>query len=821
MRTTQNFKSRLKLVFCLFLFAGTIRSFAQPLAANAGTPATICAGSNTTLGGFPTGSYGTGPYTYSWAPATGLSSTTVDSPVASPTVTTTYTVTVTDAVSATSNSTVTITVNPSPSLTVNSPTICAGSNATLTANPSGGTSPYTYYWSPSATLSSGFVQNPVASPATTTTYTVTVTDNVGCMGVTTSMVTVNPNPSTPTVTNNGPLCAGSTLNLTASTIAGATYSWNGPSGYSASAQNPVLAGVSTANAGVYSVIATVAGCTSTPGTTNVAVNSLPTVNAGADQTACLGNVTAFSATAPGAIAYSWDFGDAGTSTLLNPVHTYSTASIFNAVLTVTGSTGCTNSDIVQITVVAGPAITTGGSNTTCFGACDGTASATGGGGFAPYSYSWSPGGATTATAPGLCAGTYTVTVTNTIGCVSTANYTVNQPAALSISTSANDTICYTSSSVISMTGSGGTLPYTYVWNDGSTNFSTSALETVTPAVTTTYTATVTDASGCTAIGTASVVVSPNTNIYGHVTYSGGSLATGTNTVVLYNYLPMMTSFDTIMTTTIDAGGNYYFTADPGDYLIKVFNDTTVHSMLIPTYFGDHYLWDSATVIMHDCSANYVANIVMEEAPLISGPGHIDGAITEGDGFGRAPGDPIPGVDIKLGRNPGGQLVTSGQTNGSGQYSFDNIPFNIPGENYVIYVDIPGLERISLYSFVIDAGSTQFFDMDYEADSATIYTTQTSVGIKPLAKNENGFSVYPNPASENVSVEYTLITEAKISISVYNVLGVKVAELLNSKQTAGKYKQTVNIGSYDLNAGVYFISLIKDGNISTQRVVITK
>jgi hypothetical protein len=898
MNPTQLFKGNLRITLLLLLFIGAVRSVAQPLVANAGTPITICAGTNGNIGGAPTASYGSGPYTYSWSPATGLSSTTVSNPSASPTVTTTYTVTVTDAVASSSNSTVTVTVNPSPTVTANSPTICSGSSAAIISSPSGGTPSYSYYWSPSATLSSGFVASPTATPTSTTTYTLTVTDAQGCTGVTTSTVTVNPNPSAPTANNNGPVCVGTTLVLTASTVAGATYSWTGPSGYSASTQNPSIAGVSSANAGTYYVTATVAGCTSAASSTNVTINALPTVNAGTDQTHCLGSSTTFSASAPGAISYSWTFGDATTSTVLNPVHTYVAAGLYNATLSVTSSMGCVNSDIVQITVNGGPSLTTTGSNTSCNGMCDGSATVTAGGAFAPYTYLWNPGGITTPTAIGLCAGTYTVTVTNTIGCSATANYTVNQPTALTISSvtyteppcngaaagtatviatggvpsysylwtpssqttqtasglpagtynvtvsdangcnvsgpvtvtqpavlfvnlSSPDTICIGSSSMISAAGGGGIPPYSYVWNDGSTNFSTNSVETVSPVVNTMYTMNVTDANGCTNNGSTTVTVSSNTNIYGHVTYSGGSLATGTNTVVLYNYLPMMTSFDTIMTTTVDAGGNYYFAAAPGDYLIKIFNDSTVHPLMIPTYYGDEYMWDSATVITHDCAANYVANIVMIEVPLLSGPGHVDGAITEGDGFGRAPGDPIPGVDIKLGRNPGGQLVSSTQTNSSGVYSFDNVPANIPGENYTIYVDIPGLDRISLYSFVVDGTVSQYFDMDYEADSSTIYTTQMSVGIKPFPEKENVFSVYPNPAKESITFNYTLSEGSDVSVSIYNVLGVKVAEMFNKDQAAGTYKRSFNIEAHNLKSGVYLISFVANGKSDTQRIVITE
>ncbi|MFI5041954.1 MAG: hypothetical protein ACHQNA_08935, partial [Acidimicrobiales bacterium] len=75
----------------------------------------------------------------------------------------------------------------------------------------------------------------------------------------------------PAASNNGPLCAGGTLQLSASTIPGATYSWSGPNGFTSGAQNPSLAGITTAGSGTYSVTATVGGCASLAGTTVVTV----------------------------------------------------------------------------------------------------------------------------------------------------------------------------------------------------------------------------------------------------------------------------------------------------------------------------------------------------------------------------------------------------------------------------------------------------------------------------------------------------------------------------------------------------------------------
>lgn len=101
------------LVVAVCVLAGASVTYAQPpLVANAG-PATLtmCSNGQVTLGGNPTANGGQGPYSYLWAPATGLSSTTVANPVCTVNTTTTYTITVTDAGGATQTDNINVVVN--------------------------------------------------------------------------------------------------------------------------------------------------------------------------------------------------------------------------------------------------------------------------------------------------------------------------------------------------------------------------------------------------------------------------------------------------------------------------------------------------------------------------------------------------------------------------------------------------------------------------------------------------------------------------------------------------------------------------------------
>ena len=93
----------------------------------------------------------------------------------------------------------------------------------------------------------------------------------------------------PPVGNNGPLCVGETLELTASFVVNATYLWSGPAGFISTQQNPVIPNVTLSNAGDYSCVITVNGNSSDPAVTNVIINNKPTASLlSEDTTICSG-----------------------------------------------------------------------------------------------------------------------------------------------------------------------------------------------------------------------------------------------------------------------------------------------------------------------------------------------------------------------------------------------------------------------------------------------------------------------------------------------------------------------------------------------------
>lgn len=442
----------------------------------------------------------TGGTTYEWDSNPAL---TANPYTVTPASTTTYTVVgTTNGCSDTAIATVT--VSNVLAVGVNSPTICNGGTALLTA-----TGATTYEWDANPALTA----NPYSvTPTTTTTYNVVGTTN-GCTGTATATVTVNPVPTT-TAGSNSPICEGSALNLTATTssIAGSTYSWTGPNSYSSALQNPTISSTTTAATGAYTVTVSAAGCTSTS-TVNVIVNPIPTTTASSNSPICDGtnlNLTATNSAVTGS-TYSWTGPNAYTSAIQNPTILAATTTASGVYTVTVTANGCSSTSTTNVTVNPIPTTTAGSNSPICTGATLSlTATASG---ISGSTYSWTgPNAFTAATqnasvtaATTSASGSYIVTVT-AAGCSSTSTVVVvvNQtPSTVAASTP----VCEGSDLSLTASSSGVT-GSTYSWVGP--NAFTSLLQnpTITSAPLTaagTYTVTVT-AAGCSSASTVSATV---------------------------------------------------------------------------------------------------------------------------------------------------------------------------------------------------------------------------------------------------------------------------------------------------------------------------
>jgi gliding motility-associated-like protein len=377
---------------------------------------------------------------------------------------------------------------PQSTVTGTNVTCFGACNGTATATPTSGTPPFTYNWLP------GNLTTQTITGLCPGSYTCTVTDATA--QTSTGSYTVTQPTQISFVTNStNILCNGQCTGVANATASGGTgvitYSW-APGGQTTT-------NVTGLCAGSYTVTATDANsCTRTTVITITQPNAL-TVSTTPTNPLCFGGTGSISSTPLGGTPgyqYSWSpsGGNGGTATGLLP-GTYT--------LIVTDANNCTASSTATITQPAQLVLNTAGFSATCFNSCNGQAVVIPNGGTTPFSYLWTPGNITTASASALCANTYTIIVTDANGCSASDTAIVTQPSAMVLNANATPSNCGQNNGTATINVQGGNPGYTYVWApSGGTGSSATGLNGGT------YTITVTDANQCTMSTTVVVPSSP-------------------------------------------------------------------------------------------------------------------------------------------------------------------------------------------------------------------------------------------------------------------------------------------------------------------------
>ncbi|MCP4438485.1 MAG: T9SS type A sorting domain-containing protein [Aureispira sp.] len=406
-----------------------------------------------------------------------------------------YTITVSDGSGCTGTVSGTVT-QPASALTASAGTptnpTCFGGTGSVLISANGGTSSYTF------DIGSGSQLNGSFSNLSDGTYTATVTDALGCE-TTTGVTITQPslvNASISSSTNAS--CNGATdgaVTLTASGGSGSGYTFNLGSGSQSSGSFSNLA------SGSYT--ATVAdgnGCSTTlpvnigVSSTAISASASATSNFGGSNVSCNGSsdgtATATSTNGSGAVTYVWSQGFTGAAASGLSGGTYT--------ITATDAAGCSDVTFVTLTEPSAVSATISSqTNVDCNSNNTGALTVSGSGGTPSYTYNIGSGAQSGGTFTGLTAASYLITVTDLNGCTASTSGTITEPTALGASATDNGNGSTTAS------GANGTPNYTYLW-DASASSQTTA--TATGLTGGTYNVTVTDANGCTATASVSVVI---------------------------------------------------------------------------------------------------------------------------------------------------------------------------------------------------------------------------------------------------------------------------------------------------------------------------
>ncbi|MGZ4086575.1 MAG: PKD domain-containing protein, partial [Bacteroidia bacterium] len=517
-----------------------------------------------------------------------------------------------------------------------------------------------------------------------------------------------------------------------------------PAGYTSSVQNPVINVAASSNAGVYTLTVTDANsCTNTI-TTNVVINSTPTISVN-NPTVCLNQT--INLTATGGTGYAWAGPGGYTSLSQNPVIPNSTLPMTGQyTVLVTSATGCTNTAVANVSVfpLPNPAIT---SNTPCLGT---TLSLNGSGGSVyawtgPNSFSSNAQNPSITTVSALAGGLYTLVATvGTCSASTTGSITVNPLPTPNIVS--NSPVCI--GNPINFTGSGGVA---YAWSgpggytDASQNpvIAASALSN-----TGNYTLTVTDANGC-----VNTIVKP-------VTVNPQPIVAAVGNTVCENSNASLSA----------SGGVSYAWSGPGGFTSAVQNPFIAGTTMASA--GQYVV---VVTDVNTCTNTAVANLIINPAPTpsivtnspicinnvlsLAASGGLSYAWTGPNGFISAAQNPtimanslsVGGIYSVTATDSKGCTATIGSTT---VINPNPVPFIVSSPNKGC------LPLCVTYTCQVSAGSVINWNLGNgttasNVNAATCYYTTGTYSITTSVTDANGCpgsatytaQVYPNPVAD--------------------------------------------------------------------------
>lgn len=392
------------------------------------------------------------------------------------------------------------------------PSACDG---TATATPAGGSVPYTYQWQDSLGNPLPLPGNASAANLCPGSYRLLVADAAGCSA--TQQFIIFQNIFSIATTETNLLCNGVCTGSITADVSGGT----GPFSYQwlDAGSNPIAGAINSTvlnlcSGTYFAQVTTSTGCTLTsppvqltePDAITTTLNASDIPCAGQ----CIGSASVISGGGIGAHTYQWyDAANVALTGETNPSVSNLCEGTYSVVIT--DSNGCaTDPQPAVIAVLTTIDIVMAPENISCNNANDGSINITVNGGASPLTFDWNNGSYSDQNIFNLTEGTYTVVVTDATGCTATNSAYIVNPGELTVSASpyiypnSAHVSCYNGTNGrATVAAAGGTAPYNYLWSDSQQAPIAIGLSLGT------YTVTVTDASGCSAITDVTLHLNPS------------------------------------------------------------------------------------------------------------------------------------------------------------------------------------------------------------------------------------------------------------------------------------------------------------------------
>lgn len=687
--------------------------------------------------------------------------------------------------------------NPVGMSASNNTPICSGSAVQLAAS---GAPRATYSWTGPDNFASN-LQSPSISNAPHTAsgvYTVIINDpTCGPLAFTTT-VQVGANLNVVTASSNSPVCVNGNLQLSATSIPGAVYSWAGPVGYTAAVASPVISPVNALQAGVYSVTVSTVGCIPVTRTTSVTVNPVLLASPGSNSPICQGGVVYLTGNTATGATYYWEGPGGFVSTLPNPslvnaqpastgVYTYTINSPSCGVVSAT-TTVTVGGSVSNVTLSSnGPVCTGNQLNLSSSLVSSGTIVWT-----APDGFTSNLQNPVRPAVLSNAGGVYTYSV-NSPGCgiaTRTLNVTVN--AAPVLIPGSNSPVCQGNAIILTVNTVSGS---TYSWT-GPASFASAvqnpSISNAQPVRTGIYTLVVTNSSCGSTSTTLSVAVNS----------SLGSLSATSNT-------PLCVGSNLNLSITNRTGFTFAWTGPNG------FTGNTANPVRAAVTTADAGRY-SVVVSSAGCGSTTVQTnpVVVNDPSSVSASS--TGTLCAGGVlylYGTAPLSSTyswsgPGGYASTVQNP---ARTNAQSSFSGVYTLNA---NVPGCG-VVFTTTTVTVNVCRDRVTVDQVATGTGAVDQAVSDA-----QAS-GQSGLELNTSTLTVWPNPNQGNlVNLRWTGLsgTDAEVTIRIYDAIGKSIYLKTLQKGDANEYETTVEFWK-TLSSGVYTIETVHNGFTHYQKLMV--